>query len=78
MDLLVSPSVCQEPASVPHHEQGAQYMAISLPYIPCYAEHDVDNYTYPNIFRIQPFFQNMMDVGDALSVDFGEVVVGAH
>ncbi len=32
----------------------------------------------PDSFRIQPFFQNMMDVGDALSVDFGEVVVGAH
>ena len=32
----------------------------------------------PDNFRIQPFFQNMIDVGDALSEEFGEVVIGAE
>jgi len=32
----------------------------------------------PDSFRIQPFFRNMMAVGDALAAVFGEVVIGAH
>lgn len=32
----------------------------------------------PDNFRIQPFFQNMINVGDALAERYGEVVIGAR